>query len=232
MSPENKHYLRCAEALKDSPLFKNLESKEIHAILDRMARVKWKKGLLKTSAEYNSFLHFIVSGRIKGYQINGFTGREHTVFILAKGDAFDILNLLDTETHTLYWETLDDLELLTIPVDEIRQMDEESPKLNRTILSYLGARMRFLEDASNDICLHNTLSRLSALLLKHFNEQSQKLEVINNLPNHEIANLIGTTRAVVNRNIQELKVAGAISVRRKQIDVENIEILRAIAVEK
>jgi CRP/FNR family transcriptional regulator len=55
------------------------------------------------------------------------------------------------------------------------------------------------------------------------------LETINNLPNNEIANLIGTTRAVVNRNIQELKKAGAISVKRKQIIVENVEILKAIS---
>jgi len=229
MSPENKHYVRCTEVLKGSLLFKNLDNEEIHAVLNQMTRLNWKKGIFKNSTEFNSSLHFIVSGRIKGYQINKNTGREHTIFILTRGDAFDMLNLLDTERHMLYWETLDDLELLTIPIEEIRRMVEDNPKLNRSILSYLGSRMRILEDVSNDMCLHNTLGRLSSLLLKHFNGQSQKLEVINNLPNNEIAYLIGTTRAVVNRNIQELKKAGAISVKRKQIDVENVEILMAIA---
>ena len=72
---------------------------------------------------------------------------------------------------------------------------------------------------------------MSNLLLRYSNNQSHQLEVINNLPNNEIANLIGTTRAVVNRNIQELKKAGAISVKRKQIDIENIDILMAMAKE-
>ena len=232
MSPENKHYVRCAEVLKGSLLFKNMDNQEIHAILNHMTRLKWKKGIFTNSTEFNASLHFIISGRIKEYQINKNNGREHTIFILTKGDAFDILNLLDTDRHMLYWETLDDMELLTVPIEEIRHMVEDNPKFNRSILSYLGSRMRILEEVSNDMCLHNTLGRLSSLLLKHFNEQSQKLEIINNLPNNEIANLIGTTRAVVNRNIQELKRAGAISVRRKQIDVENVEILMAIAEEK
>jgi len=231
MSPENQHYVRCVEALKNSLLFKDLDNVEIHDILNHMIQTKWKKGIFKNGAEFNSFLHFIVSGRIKGFHLNKSTGREHTIFILSKGDAFDILNLMDHEKHMLYWETLDDLELLTIPITEINKMIEENPKLNRSVLSYLGSRMRVLEDASNDICLHDTLSRLSSLLLKYFNGQSQKLEVINNLPNDEIANLIGTTRAVVNRNIQELKKAGAITVNRKHINVQNLEILTAIASE-
>ena len=92
--------------------------------------------------------------------------------------------------------------------------------------------MRILEDETNEMCLHETLGRLSSLLLKYYNVQSQKLETINNLPNNEIANLIGTTRAVVNRNIQELKKAGAISAKRKQIEVKNVEILMAFAQEK
>lgn len=229
MFPENKYYTRCVEALRDAPIFKALESQEVHTLLDHMTLIKWNKGISNTSTELNSVLHFIISGRIKGYQINVVNGREHTVFILSRGDVFDILNLLDHEKHTMYWETLDNLELLTIPVTDIRQMMDSSPSLSHSVLSYLGSRMRFLEDESNDICLRDTLSRLSGLLLKHFNEQSQKLEVINNLPNTEIANLIGTTRAVVNRNIQELKKAGAISVKRKQIDVENIEVLMAKA---
>lgn len=229
MSPDNKHYLRCLETLKDSVIFKNLEKRDIQSVLNYMTRIKWEKGVFKNSTEFNSSLHFIISGRIKGYQINPNTGREHTMFILTKHDVFDILNLMDTETHVLYWETLDDLEILTISIAEMRRMLAENPKLNFSTLKYLGSRVRILEDASNDICLHNTLSRLSSLLLKYFNQQSHKLETINNLPNSEIANLIGTTRAVVNRHIQELKKAGAISVKRKEIDIENVETLIAFA---
>ena len=92
--------------------------------------------------------------------------------------------------------------------------------------------MRQLEEAATDISLHSTLIRLSHLLLNNINGHSHQLQLINNLPNNEIASLIGTTRAVVNRHIQELKKCGAISVKRSQIDIENVELLLAIAEEK
>jgi CRP/FNR family transcriptional regulator len=229
MSPDSQHYIPCLEVIKDSNIFKNLEIKEQHAILMHMTRVKWDKGVFKNSTECSSSMHFIISGRLKVYQINQKTGREHTIFIVSKGDVFDIMSLMDTEVHNVYWETLDALELLVIPNVEMVQLIEDCLKLQRSILRYLGTRMRMLEKASDDICLHNTLTRLSNLLLKHINGESHKLEIINNLPNDEIANLIGTTRAVVNRHMQELKKAGAITVKRKQIDIENLQTLIAMA---
>jgi CRP/FNR family transcriptional regulator len=58
------------------------------------------------------------------------------------------------------------------------------------------------------------------------------LELINDLPNDEIASMIGTTRAVVNRHIQELKKAGAITTKRSHIDIKDLQALIAIAEEK
>jgi len=104
--------------------------------------------------------------------------------------------------------------------------------LNLSIFKYLAQRMRMLENAVTDVCFHNTLTRLSNLLLSNINKDSKKLEIINNLPNEEIAKLIGTTRTVVNRHIQELKKAGVISVKRKQIDIENLQLLISIAERK
>ncbi len=232
MTPENPHYFRCLEALKGSIIFKDLDSIDIQHLIKKMTRIKWTAGVFKRSFEFNSSLHVIVSGRLKMYQINPSTGREHTIYILTKGDVFDVMHLMDNKTHDVYWETLDDLEILTISIIEVNQIIEENPKIYHSILKYIGHMMRMLEEESNDICLHNTLTRLSHLLLKHMDGESHQLKTINNLPNNEIANLIGTTRAVVNRHIQELKKAGAISVKRKHIDIENLDTLIAIAEEK
>ncbi|MGB5205101.1 helix-turn-helix domain-containing protein [Eudoraea sp.] len=86
-------------------------------------------------------------------------------------------------------------------------------------------------DVATDVTLHSTLARLSSLLLKNINGETRKLELINNLPNEEIAGLIGTTRAVVSRHNQELKRCGPISVSLKQINVKNLELLPSIAEE-
>ena len=114
-------------------------------------------------------------------------------------------------------------------IEKMRLLIETNPSLNKNILLYLGKRMLFLEKSVTDMSLHNTIVRLSKLLLNNINKQSHKLELINNLSNDEIASLIGTTRAVVNRHLQELKKCGAIDINHKQIDIKNINLLLTIA---
>ena len=232
MSPDNKHYIRCFEALKESALFKNVKSDVMHSTLMHMTKEVWKAGVFKNSIESSDTLHFIISGRLKVYQVNPKSGREHTIFILSNGDIFDIFNLLGTNDHKVFWETIDELEVLSIPNKEIQKIILNNAVLNESVFKYLGERMLLLEQAAVDASMHNTLTRLANLLLKNINGETQKLELINNLPNDEIASLIGTTRAVVNRHIQELKKTGAISVKRKQIDINNIELLISIAEQK
>jgi CRP/FNR family transcriptional regulator len=127
---------------------------------------------------------------------------------------------------------LDDLEILKISMKQMRNWINKNPRMHKAILYYLGERMQRLMNVATDVTLHSTLVRLASLLLKNINNETRQLELINNLPNEEIAGLIGTTRVVVSRHIQELKRCGAISVSRKQINVNNLELLLFIAEEK
>ena len=230
MKIDDKHYLRCFEALKDSALFGDLNHDILHQLLLNIALEKWNDSVFISGKDLElSRFRFIISGRLKSYQINAETGREHTIYILSKGDVFDILYLLDDKIHEVYWETIDEIEVLNIPISKMRVLIETNPSLNKNMLLYLGKRMHFLEMAITDMSLHNTIVRLSKLLLNNINKQSNKLELINNLSNDEIASLIGTTRAVVNRHLQELKKCGAINIKHKQIDIKNINLLLSIA---
>ena len=232
MNSESQHFYRFETSIKKSPFFSDLGLDAIHGLLKFMTSENWKAKTFKSSAEVSSTFHFIVSGRLKVFKSNPDSGREHTVFVLSSGDVFDVLSLLDTKPHDVYWEALDSLEILKIPMEHMRHWINDFPEIHKSILYYLGSRMQQLMDVATDVTLHSTLVRLSSLLLKNINGETRQLELINNLPNEEIAGLIGTTRAVVSRHIQELKRCGAISVSRRQINVKNLELLLSIADEK
>lgn len=232
MNSENAHFLRYIMSLRKSPFFSDSSIDSLRRLVQLMTLENWTSKNFKSSVEVSSTFHFIVSGRLKVFKSNPDSGREHTVFVLSGGDVFDVLSLLDAKPHDVYWEALDTLEILKIPMAEMRQWINEYPEIHKSILYYLGGRMQQLMDVATDVTLHSTLVRLSALLLKNINGVTRKLELINNLPNEEIAGLIGTTRAVVSRHIQELKRCGAISVSRRQINVKNLELLLSIAEEK
>ncbi len=232
MDAENPHFTRYLEALKASIFFNKVPSEKLRPLLERMTSHRWKAKTFHNSREVTSSVHFIVSGRLKVFQMHPDTGREHTIFLLSKGDVFDVLYLMDSESHDVYWQAIDEIELLDVNIEEMRHWIIETPSSQNSALSYLAHCMRMLEEAATDIALHSTVVRLANLILRNINGYSHKLELINNLPNEEIASLIGTTRAVVNRHIQELKRCGAISVKRKQIEVENLQLLISIAEEK
>ena len=232
MTSDSNDYPKYVQALQQSAFLRDSTAEALDRLLSKMTAEQWRAKTFRNSMDVATTFHFIVSGRLKVYKSNPDTGREHTVFVLSKGDVFDVLSLLDTEPNEVYWEALDTLEVLKIPMDQMRLWINEYPVMHKAIISYLGERMQQLMNIATDVTLHSTLVRLAALLLKNINGETRKLELINNLPNDEIAGLIGTTRSVVSRHIQELKRVGAISVSRRKINVKNLEVLLAIAEEK
>lgn len=232
MGPQNNHYVRCLEALKGSRFFKDTPHTALRELLDEMSRDNWSKGTGWEQCEMGERLHFIVNGKLKVYQYNPETYREHTIFILFAGDVFDLMSLLDSQPHEVFWETLETLELLSLPMVTMRAWMDRNPLMHKAVIREMGQRVRQLEQMHTDISLYNTLVRLANLILRNINTESRELEHIDNLPNHEIASLLGTTRAVVNRHIQELKNRGAISVQRGQMTIKNIDQLLDVALEK
>ena len=232
MTPTNIHYQKFLTALTQAPFLKDSSIESLEQLLNQMSTELWKVRNFKSSIEVGSTFYFIVSGKLKVFKSNPETGREHTLFVLSNGDVFDVLSLLDSKPHDVYWEALDKMEVLKIPMDQMRLWINKYPVMHKSILYYLGERMQQLMDVATDVTLHSTLVRLASLLLKNINAETNKLQLINNLPNDEIASLIGTTRSVVSRHIQELKRCGAISVSRKKINVKNLEILLSIAEDK
>ncbi len=85
--------------------------------------------------------------------------------------------------------------------------------------------MRLLESNVTQLIFTDISTRLLRLLLTNVNQKSNKLEHINDLPNKEIANLIGSTRAVVNRHLQRLKKKGSIKLSRNQLEIKDISLL-------
>lgn len=167
--------------------------------------------------------YVIISGRMRVNRINPDTGRELTIALLGPGDVFDIICLLDCREHEVLVTAIDDLETIYAPNDHVRSWIRQHPELNQTFLPYLGEQMRALEELATDVSLHDTLTRLARLILRHTNpEHSHELQLIHDLSDEELAKMIGSVRAVVNRHMQNFKKEGIVETHRNHLAVKDL----------
>lgn len=226
---EPKDTIKYEKVLKNCVLLKDLDKVSYNELLSLFHEEKWSKDTCILNHEkLNNNFYIIVSGRVKMYQIDKLTGREITLFLFTRSDIFDLFCLLDGCEHQVFYECLDRVKVLAVPMVDLRKWLNKNPQHYRNLLPYVGKQIRQLENYVSDIALIDTPTRLIKLLIRNIKKDSDKLELINDLPNKEIANLIGSTRAVVNRHLQNLKKKGIIEVSRNHVEIKNLALLLRI----
>ncbi len=206
--------------------FSDLKSDDWKELLADFHEEKWPKNSCILNHERFLFhFYIIISGRIKMYQVDENSDKEYTLFLLAKGDVFDLYCLFDERSHQVYYECLDEIKVLAAPMKSIRSWLENHPECYRSFLVYSAKLMRQLETNVIQLIFSDTPTRLVKLLVSNFNG-SQNREFTNDLSNKELANLIGSTRAVVNRHLQKLKKSGSITMSRNRVKIRDLEQLQ------
>lgn len=218
--------IKFVESLRCNKLLKDLPQEDLLMFLSEMEEVVWPKHTCNINKERTfHYFHFMVSGRLKVYQIEQNTGREFTFFLLGNTDAFDILCLLDNYEHNVFYEAIDRVVLLSLPMVRMKTWLSNHPNINKNFLPFMSNQIRILEEYASNVTLVDISTRLARLILSNINKESRELELINDLSNNELAKLIGSTRAVVNRHLQEFKNDGILSLGRQKVEIKDISLL-------
>ncbi len=221
---------KCRKALKRCVLFQQMSEGSLTGMLNRFSHENWDRGRTIPSENVAKTLHVILCGRLQMMSINEETGRMVSLFMLGPGDCFDILQLLNGQPFDGVLEVREDMQLLSLPMDEARNWISVHPDFNRAFLAYLGKQMHTLANLAGDLALHDTETRLAKLLLRHLDPVDpghNNITLINDLSHEAIAEMIGSVRAVVNRQLQLWRKKGIISLNHGHIHIEKLEGLLA-----
>ncbi|MFQ5642602.1 MAG: Crp/Fnr family transcriptional regulator, partial [Thiogranum sp.] len=180
--------------------------------------------------------YLLIEGRLEVMRINPQTGRSITLYILGPGDGIDTVTLLNTQPHEVAPVALDDVALISVPIDAARDWIDRHPEFNRNFLPYLGEQMRRMEDLATDLALHDTMTRLARLILRHVAPQHPQsadgkfhLKLIYDLHDEALARMVGSVRQVVNRHLQHWRRQGVLHRHRFHTEVAELESLQAYA---
>ena len=212
--------------LQSSDLFRFLDDDTLSNMLDRFQKENWVKKRSIDATEVESRFHVILKGRMQVTRINEETGRMVTLFLLGPGDIFDVQYLLTGTSFDGILEARDNLELLSLSMSEARKWISDYPDFNRAFLGYLGKQITYLSELAGDLALYDTETRLAKLLLRHLHPDNQghhHVLLINDLSHEVIAEMIGSVRAVVNRQLQHWRKKGVVDLKRGHIEVNRLE---------
>jgi len=168
----------------------------------------------------SKYFYFILSGKIKIYEINFQTSKEQTLYLLTRGDMFDVVSLLDGSQREQLSEVLEDTELIQMPIEDVQEMILKDNNFRQMFYTYLASQLKSMEE------LAVSLSFYDVQLFSKFTYMKNKkptLAIIDNLKDEEIASMVGTVRKVVNRSLQKLKKDGIIELSRKKIQIKNFQ---------
>lgn len=202
--------MRLPDALLESPLVAGVDARTLAALARSLVAESWAKGrqILGPSDSVERF-RIIVEGRVKVTRSNASDGRDLTIWLLGPGDGFDIVSLLDGRPHAASAWALDGVRTLSAPMALWRGWLDRDRALCVAAHRYVADKLRELTELAADLALHDTSTRLAKLLLRHFDGKGG-LGLLNDLPQRELASMIGSVRIVVSRALAQMRREGIV----------------------
>jgi len=174
-------------------------------------------------------LYLIADGEVTVY-IGGTDGRETILTMLARGDFFGEMSLLDGEPRSASVRAESDASLMVLRRSDFLEQLQRFPDLAMTLLEEMSRRLRKANRQIGSLATLTVFGRVAGTLLNLANERGVRIRderggslvVIRNRPTQQqLAEMSGTTRETVSRVINLLKRRGALTVSGKDLVIQN-----------
>ncbi len=214
--------------LKKVPFFKKLSAKDMEKIFS-IAKVKKfsKDDIVFHKSEIGNNFFVVQSGKIKIFTSIG-PSKKKTFAFLEKGDFFGEMSLLGSKTRSASAQAVANSELLVIGRLSFKKLLVKNPDFTLNLLQTLVTRLNASNGEIENMLFHNILGRLAGKIVE-LAPKTNKLPLIVNIDQNEMAECIGTTRVPICRAINSLKKCKAIEYKRSQITILNLAQLKSMA---
>lgn len=231
MSPEmlEKHL----GLLRGIPLFEGLSSEQLVRVATvTEVRCYPARSVVVTQGELASELFAVARGRLKVSSSN-VDGRDTVLGIMAEGEVFGEIALLDGGPRSATCSTVEPCELLVISRAQFFELLESTPGIAVKLLLELTRRLRRLSRRSEDTAFLDVPSRLARCLLDlatRFGEaRGGSVLVTLKLSQQELGELVGATRESVNKHLAEWTRLGLLQLEVGRLRLADVDGLRKIA---
>ncbi|MGQ0548143.1 MAG: Crp/Fnr family transcriptional regulator [Armatimonadota bacterium] len=216
--------------LRRVPLFKDVSDDVLIGLAPQLRRRAYRKGtMIFHKDQAGDALYIIESGRVRIF-LPAEGGDELTIDLLASGDVFGDMALLDDRPRSASADALEDTVTYTLGRDEFQRYLAETPRLASALLQLLSVRQRDLIEYTETLAFLDVHARIAKVLLDLANRYGTKIaegiEIDIDLTQADLARMVGATRERVNRALASFRAQGVLELRGKKIVILDAERLR------
>ena len=201
------------------------------AELDEIARSATRKSASKyhfvySSNEPSKQLFILLNGSVKVFNPAGF-GREVIKTVVQPGGVFGELCLAGESRRSDSASTLKhESSYLILPIEKIQELMQRNFKFSRSVLEFIGARLRTAEKQLENLIIKDARTRIVDFL-RESASMSGRLVGFETLVKHpfthqDIAAITGTSRQMVTAVMNELKRSNLIHFNRHSFLVRDM----------
>ncbi len=202
------------DRLRRVPLFEALADDELRWLGEAAKLRRFPRNCMVILADDRGDAFFIIeSGRAK-VSVTATDGREVILSMLAPGDFFGDISLLDGQPRSANVTTQEESEMLVLQRPDFLRAIETHPSIPVKLMVTLAKRLRQADRQTASLALLGIADRVcSALasLAEDEGEETAEGYVIARRPTHQVlANMTGTARETITRVLGRLEAEGYI----------------------
>jgi CRP/FNR family cyclic AMP-dependent transcriptional regulator len=178
-----------------------------------------KQTIIITERDETSSLYIILSGKVRVFSSDE-KGKEVTLFIQEAGTYFGELALLSDETRSASVITLEKTVCAIISKADFINWLTLHPDVAIGLLGALSEKIRYLTEKVKQLALSNVYERTIKVLYEMAHKEGDVF-VIHNIPTQqELANMVGSSREMINKIMHELTKGSYIAIQDKTLRIE------------
>lgn len=222
--------------LRAIPLFEGLSAEQLGKIA-ALARTRScsTRQVVVTQGEPADALFAIIKGRLK-VASSGPDGRDMVLGIMAEGEVFGEVALLDGGLRSATCTAVEPCELLVVERAQFLELLEQSPGIAVKLLHVLSGRLRRLSQRSEDAAFLDVPGRLARSLLdlatrfgERRHDSGRGIFITLKLSQQELGDLVGATRESVNKHLNEWTRQGFLELHGGRMVIADIDSVRRLA---
>jgi CRP/FNR family transcriptional regulator, cyclic AMP receptor protein len=208
-------------SLKKIPFLSKLPDEELNALAAKAKSVKFpKQATIITEGDETSSLYIILFGKVRVFSSDE-KSKEVTLLIQESGSCFGELALLGDGPRSASVETLEKTVCGIISKHDFKYWLVSHPDAAIGLLCNLSEKIRHLTEKVKQMALSNVYERTIKVLQDMANKEGDIFVIYNKPTQQELANMVGSSREMINKIMKELTKGGYVVIKDKTLRIEN-----------